>query len=104
LLLYAVVSRGGGLFEGRWGLPQELLLPLRHLMGMDFVPRGDLVDRFLRLDRFQSDLRLEVTREFPSRPFASLSCIHFQCAFYLSHWSDFWGALQFAISQSFCLQ
>jgi hypothetical protein len=75
----------------------KLLLPLRHLVRMHVVPRRDLIDRLLGFDRFQGDLRLKLACEFPSPPLASFQWVHFQCAFYLSHWSYFWGALHLRV-------
>ena len=43
------------------------LLPDTHVVRMDLVPRGDLLDRLVPAKRLQCHLRLELPRESPSR-------------------------------------
>jgi len=46
-----------------------------------------LIDRLLGFDSRQRNLGLKLPGEFSSCPFAAFCLVHFQCAFYLSHWS-----------------
>src|SRR5205814_5163862 len=52
---------------------QQLLLPVRHQVGMNLVMRGDLLNRPLPFNRLQRNLRLPIVAVLPARSLHSAS-------------------------------